>query len=403
VVQYTVRESEKMTTQKLIIPELCKVGFNLREDTYTKKLGYVIMFDGKKWRKEVSWRGWIKTVGDIREYGDYDYETRSRKVKTYYTEEDGLEPIEFKNVSTEGFVLNKKVGDYKSEWNHRMGKCRVYDPRGWEFEISFENLLFILQECISNKGKGLEGTFVYAWDGKDLVLLPTSSQDYQDSVAFTEMQTKKVSSKDLVIGRTYINSQNRRQVYLGRYLSVKWTTYNLSAEALKDKLIEDPYISNLKSYNKGHYTPKNNYIFQPLEESYGYYPEILSSLESIKMCESENIHPQTADYIDKFEKSDYVWKHPKPDKTPIDSATFYDLISRTADAKLDRELGYVVLLDDYKIFSGKQARYKYPTNEIEIYGKGKPYYYSSYRHNLETVVFETLTPETFLKKYTYSK
>jgi hypothetical protein len=46
-----------MKTQ-LLIPSKIKVGFNLRPDTYTGKLGYVIMFDGKKWRKETSWEGW---------------------------------------------------------------------------------------------------------------------------------------------------------------------------------------------------------------------------------------------------------------------------------------------------------------------------------------------------------
>jgi hypothetical protein len=42
---------------KLFIADKFKVGFNLRDDTYTGKLGYVIGYDGKKWRKEPSW-GW---------------------------------------------------------------------------------------------------------------------------------------------------------------------------------------------------------------------------------------------------------------------------------------------------------------------------------------------------------
>lgn len=44
---------------KLFIPEKCKVGFNPRTDTYSGKLAYVIAYDGKKWRKEPSWLGWI--------------------------------------------------------------------------------------------------------------------------------------------------------------------------------------------------------------------------------------------------------------------------------------------------------------------------------------------------------
>lgn len=49
-----------MNTQ-LFIAEKVKVGFNKRTDTYTGKLGYVIGFDGKKWRKEPSWEGWRET------------------------------------------------------------------------------------------------------------------------------------------------------------------------------------------------------------------------------------------------------------------------------------------------------------------------------------------------------
>ena len=40
----------------ILIPKICKVGFNERTDTFTGMLGYIIYFDGKKWRKETSWR-----------------------------------------------------------------------------------------------------------------------------------------------------------------------------------------------------------------------------------------------------------------------------------------------------------------------------------------------------------
>lgn len=40
---------------EIIVPKKCKVGFNIRKDTYTKKLGYVIYHDGKVWRKQASW------------------------------------------------------------------------------------------------------------------------------------------------------------------------------------------------------------------------------------------------------------------------------------------------------------------------------------------------------------
>ena len=86
-----------------------------------------------------------------------------------------------------GFVLNKKVGGDKYNWNPRQTYTRVYDPRGFEFEIDINNLLYILENTSCIKGKGLEGEFVYGWDGKDLVLLPVGTIDYKECKARTEI------------------------------------------------------------------------------------------------------------------------------------------------------------------------------------------------------------------------
>ncbi len=192
---------------KLYIPNKIKVGFNLREDTYTKKLGYVIYHDGKVWRKETSWESWRQKEGDL------IYDGFNKKVKLG----SEINPIEFDNVPTEGFVLNKKAGGTSWGWNPRATYCRVFDPRGFEFEISIPNLLFILQECNAMKGKGLEGEFVYAWDGKDLVLLPVNCEEYRASTNFTKLQSGKVSTKDLVEGCIYKDKQLNDYVYLGKF------------------------------------------------------------------------------------------------------------------------------------------------------------------------------------------
>ena len=65
------------------IPEKIKVGYNSRNDTYTKKLAYIIYYDNKGvLRKEKSWNSWRNIdLGDD----------------------------EFKNEPIEGFILNKHV------------------------------------------------------------------------------------------------------------------------------------------------------------------------------------------------------------------------------------------------------------------------------------------------------
>ena len=67
------------------IPEKIHVGYQNRDDTYTGKLAYVIYTDDKgKLRKERSWNGW-----------------RDHKIDSQ----------DFENIPTDGFVLNKKVGE----------------------------------------------------------------------------------------------------------------------------------------------------------------------------------------------------------------------------------------------------------------------------------------------------
>lgn len=175
--------------ERLTLPKKIKVGFQERSGTYDGLLAYIIYFDAKGvLRKEKSWESW-----------------RSKSI----------EPKEFDNVPTSGFVLNKKVGGYASGWNHRNTYCRVWDPRGFEFEITLENLLFILQECTSTKGKGLEGQFVYAWDKKDLVLLPVDSEDYK-AVVSLENKKEKITSKNIIVGGSYKSKLSNELVYLGR-------------------------------------------------------------------------------------------------------------------------------------------------------------------------------------------
>lgn len=189
----------------IFIPKKVKVGFQTRKDTYTKKLAYVIYYDEKgKLRKETSWEGW---------------------------RDEKIDPEEYSNDPTSGFVLNKKVGDYKSDWNHRMAYCRVYDPRGFEFEITIENLLYILQNTSCIKGKGLDGDFVYSWDGKDLVLLPCSAPEYGAISQFTEElhSLESVKTKDLILGATYLTKKQEKVIYLGKFNYYE-TSYNYSTD-----------------------------------------------------------------------------------------------------------------------------------------------------------------------------
>lgn len=181
----------------IFIPKKLKVGYNKRLDTYSKKLAYVTYYDDKgKLRKEASWTSWIE-------------------------KDMGID--EFDNLPIEGFVLNRNVGGAKLSFGYdvRIEKVRVYDPRGFEIEIDIPNVLFILQECTSVKGKGLDGTFVYGWIGTKLTLIPTTCLEYKQAIDFTGLQSKSVAKTELIVGATYKTKKLKDLVYLGRF---DWVT-----------------------------------------------------------------------------------------------------------------------------------------------------------------------------------
>jgi len=255
----------------IFIPKEIKVGFQHRENTYQGVLGYVIYKKGNEWKKTASWESWrTKYIESLDNYyidnynrqltsnkkyyqsqldnltssNKYDKERAEDIIKKYPTEIDYLEnwnlhdfdiwkskerkpshlsddkaiiPLEFKNIPIEGFVLNKKAGGYSSGWNHRATYCRVYDPRGFEFEITIDNLLYILENTTCDVGKGIIGKMVYGWDGKNLVLIPENASEFNEMKQFTELQSKSVKKVDLKEGFTYITKSNEKWLYLGRF------------------------------------------------------------------------------------------------------------------------------------------------------------------------------------------
>lgn len=177
---------------QLHIPKKLKLGTQKRSDTYSGILGFLTyeLPDGTNKHKK-SWDSWRDSTLAVKE---------------------------FDNEPTEGFVLNKREGG-GGRWSYseREAKIRVWDPRGFEFEITIENMLDILAQCGSIPGKGLEGDFVYGYDGTKVFLVPTKSESYKKSMVFTDLSAKKVEAKDLILGATYVTKKVKNVIYMGYY------------------------------------------------------------------------------------------------------------------------------------------------------------------------------------------
>jgi len=191
----------------IFIPKICKVGFQQRDDTFTKKLAYVIYYDAKgKLRKEKSWETWRhkpdKGMG---------YSGGGKKPTQDVT------PYDFDNVPTSGFVLNKGHTRYAwSSFGERRTVIRIYDPRGVEFEITPENLVALLMHTDCDH-REIQGELVYAWCGTELMLIPCSSEEYESAKEYTALQGVRVMAKDLKDGFTYATKNTEQLVYLGRH------------------------------------------------------------------------------------------------------------------------------------------------------------------------------------------
>ncbi len=190
----------------LFIPSKIRVGFHERGDTFTGKLAYVIYYDEKGvLRKEGSWNSW-----------------RDKKI----------EPIDFDNTPTTGFLFNKGVQRCGEWFGTGRSLVRLHDPRDFEFEISIDNVINILMHSDVSKRDIVEPC-VYAWSGTNLVLLPVNSEEYRASVEYTEKQNKSISTKDLVKGRRYYvkkSKDNEIVTYLGYFDMWDWTYYDYKSK-----------------------------------------------------------------------------------------------------------------------------------------------------------------------------
>lgn len=245
----------------MFVPSKIRVGFQNRSDTFTKKLAYVIYFDEKgNIRKEKSWKGWCNP--DI-PYVDYD------------------------NTPTTGFVLNKGV-QRDGYWGSGRSVIRIHDPREFEFEISVPNLLGVLMhsDCMKRE---IQDPCVFAWYGTELVLLPTNSVEYQQSIEYTKLQSKKVSAKDLKVGYTYKTKKTDELfVYLGFFPT--WIEKNSQ---------NGPYGSNGRSIS--YMQTGKKHVFHSLSSNRALTP----SVSTLAECVSEELHANIASYLDKFHNSQF--------------------------------------------------------------------------------------------------
>lgn len=241
----------------IYIPKKIKVGFQRRLETYTGKLAYVVYFDDKgKLRKESSWESW-----------------RDKKIPA----------VEFDNTPINGFIFNKNIQRIGLEgyFSGSRSMMRVYDPRDFEFEITMDNLSGILMNSDISKSE-INDQCVFAWSGQDLLLIPVSSEEYKNAIAFTDKQSQKISTKELIKGATYEHKKisYKKYIYLGFFNFI-----DVKAEWNRNSLVE-----------KG-----KKHVFAVLNENSKNFEFENTTISSLSACLQDEAHEKYSEYIISFE------------------------------------------------------------------------------------------------------
>lgn len=254
----------------LFIPTKIRVGYQERGDTFTGKLAYVIYFDDKgKLRKEKSWSSWCNSV-----LGSADLDNKPTN-----------------------FTLNKGVQRY-SGWNGSgRNMVRVYDHRDFEFEITVDNLLGILHHSIVDHSD-VKQECVYAWNGTELVLLPTNSVEYIESVKYTAGLSNKITAKELVIGATYVSKSRNgdKCVYLGKHEWASVTWGNWCVNSANKTIEKGGYRDNSVSAQRSTIQP-GKHVYWNIDSQR--FETLLPS--KMSTCTDASVHPELSVLLHKYD------------------------------------------------------------------------------------------------------
>ena len=271
--------------ENIFIPKKLKCGFNLRhvkddrsirrtvriDDKYvtieettepTYKIGFVSYYDEKgKFRHEISFNNWI-----------------SKKVPTE----------EHENVPTKGFKIFKQANrfSYNRFASYRNVSFEIQDPRGWVFEITQDNLAWIIDNCSIIKGD-IEGEFVYGWDGKDRVLIPCSSETFKDNITFSNILTSQsyITPKNLQMWHVYKSKQGEKLMYVGRHDEYErdvWSKDDYSWYGEEEDKKKKGYIKDSEGKWRICKRKGNRYIFAKLRDDGTYRTAYLESFYNPK-------------------------------------------------------------------------------------------------------------------------
>ena len=176
------------------------------------------------------------------------------------------------NTPMAGFKLSDTI-KRTSSWGRGNVVWRIDDPRGFELEITNNNLMQIML-CAMVVDAEIICPCVWGREGAENVLIPTDSQLYKDAMLNTERQKKTVSTRDVKPGNTIVLQNGVKGKYLGAFFIIKAS--NTTSEAL-------PELNTEIALKKKHFI-----LTKSPEGTWRVSKECILSLASLKIAEITN-------------------------------------------------------------------------------------------------------------------
>lgn len=185
-----------MSNKSIKLPSELYVGFTLENSSSWDRIS-----------------GSYKTQGSIMKATMTPYGTDSASKKRMatvdrYSNKD-IESTTMANDTQAGFKIKHVVRQYGGQdW------WRITDPRGFQLEISSDNVSRILADCTIENSE-IQEPCLWGRDGGANVLIPITSHVYETAKENQARVDKKIGLKDIKIGDTVMLHSGEETTYLG--------------------------------------------------------------------------------------------------------------------------------------------------------------------------------------------
>ena len=271
---------------KIIVGYQKQVRDSEAKENKTKfPLAYVVYKDEKgKLRKEKSWNDW---------------------------RDQNRAPAEFDNVPIEGFKFLRTVQRSRDWFGTGRNMWRVLHPKGFQFEITSDNLEAIFHEIGITKGGIITTKCLLGWQGVALLLIPEGTELYDEFLESSKRITAdKVKKNTIKCGNTVTLKDGRKAIFYGKFCHL--TTVHTALDS-QGKTITDRYYRHDVN-DKYTYKWIQKEVIEPIDENKANVRqelEVKGSFDVVSIDDTNEIPREKAvgilnDWLTKLRK-EYYW------------------------------------------------------------------------------------------------